>query len=136
MSRLSRKCGNLDVSQPKWASTAYYRDSLNFTQKQVNVCDGLELNPWPPQAGSHHLVKSYAMAKAGQEEKIEMAKELPVLSTSLNLFPLPWTRYLQAQAMLEQTAGMEDFRITPIPTTDHIYRVLAFLNTAGIAQSV
>jgi hypothetical protein len=29
-SRLSRKCGRLDVSQTAWASTARYKDSFSF----------------------------------------------------------------------------------------------------------
>jgi hypothetical protein len=38
VSRLSRKCGNLDVSQPPWASTACYKESFIF------ICPGRNIS--------------------------------------------------------------------------------------------
>jgi hypothetical protein len=50
VSWLSRKCGNLDVSQPYWVSTACYRDNLaRKADDLTSICGPIAYKMWEPR---------------------------------------------------------------------------------------
>jgi hypothetical protein len=108
VSRLSRKCGSLNVSQPLWASTACYRDNFIFFFLPLpgGTVKPLSHDRWPP----------------GLEPEARGAKCYCFLSTFKTLTHRKWVAYSLA-TLPHQCCHTKQYKSESNTTTNKAYNL-------------